>query len=313
MQTILLLLCFSLAFISCSNSSYKDPTFKNDDNEAQQITPPVIAERIAVAVATPVQCAAGGSVYSVYKDKNDNSAMDASDELVHAQIVCNGTNGANGSSGAHGHSSLISTQRVNVGLSACAAGSGLQINFGLDVNDNLVLEPSEITAPDLVCDGETGAIGSAGASGATGTSVIFQTVAASVQMCAAGGSTIIMAEDVDHSHSIGSEDQNIQEVTLCNGSNGANAPVPAYSIVEPIFACGNSVAYKEVLLRLSSGQVLGAFSDNASGAMTRLAFLSDGTFMNTDNSGCTFSLATSGSTRSISWFNQVQMTWSMNP
>jgi hypothetical protein len=310
-----LIYIFALVFLNfaCTKSkTYKGPT---TNNSKAQVSPS--PQRIDIANASASQCPAGGMVYSVYTDANKNDALDSSDDLLSTQIICNGINGNNGSNGNNGHSTLISTTRVSVDLNACSSGSGLQVNVGLDENDDHVLDASEITNPQVLCDGANGAVGTAGPAGSNGFNMVFETAIATAIACPAGGSTVLMSLDTDFSSSVTPSDQNIQSMTLCNGQNGQNgqnAPATAYTPVEPILACGNTVSYKEVLLRLSNGQVLGSFSNNVGGDMTRLSFLPDGTFMNTDNSGCTFSLATSGdgSTRSISWFNQVQMTWAMS-
>lgn len=276
---------------------------------------------IDVQPATSSQCAAGGNVYAVYGDLNDNGLKDSDEPVLSQQVVCSGQNGADGSDG---YSTVFSVERVNTGLAACGAGSGLQVSFGLDRNRNAVLDPSEITSPQVLCDGQSGAAGSAGPAGQNGASMVFQTVAAPPAVCPAGGSTIVMALDVNHIGHYTSEMPEQQAVTMCNGLTGSNGHdgqngqdgrdgvTPAYAPVDSILPCGNTVAYKEVLLRLSNGQVLASFSDNASGAMTRLTFLPDGSFMNTDSSGCTFSLSTANSVRSISWFGQVQMSWPVN-
>ncbi len=297
------------SLVSCASHT-STPQEAISSKEAVVLGP----QRIDVAPASAAQCPNGGSVYTVFNDQNSNGVLEPVDIVITANIVCNGTNGANGSNGsngANGHSPLITMNRVNVDLSACASGSGLQINMGLDLNDNLSLENSEISSPAILCDGANGAAGQAGPSGSNGYGMTFETAAASVQDCPAGGRTIVMALDVDGSHSISAADQNLQSLTLCNGQNAATTD---YTPVAPILACGNTSPYKEVLLRLSNGQVLGSFSNNTGGDMTRLAFLPDGTFMNTDNSGCVFSLSTSqdGGTRSISWFGAVQMSWGLN-
>ena len=244
----LMIFAFILLLSSCSNDpgSISAP----QDNSANKVV--LGPQEIAVSQATPIQCPAGGSVFSIYNDQNSNGKLDSSDILISTQIVCNGERGA------------------------------------------------------------TGATGASGSSGANGLNMVFQTVAASQNSCPAGGLTILMAIDSDHSGTVTSSDQNFQSATLCNGQN---APVLSYTPVEPIIACGNQVAYKEVLLRLSNGQVLGSFSQDASGTMTRLSFLPDGTYMNTDTSGCIFSLSTSAdqTSRSISWFGKVQKTWPMVP
>lgn len=192
--------------------------------------------------------------------------------------------------------------------SECSQG-GIVYTIYVDLNQSEDLDADDSILKSFnVCNGTNGSNGTNGTNGIDGKGVAFAVVAASVEQCPAGGSTILMATDIGNTGVYSVEAPNQQSMTVCNGQNAA---VPAYSPVEAIYACGNNVAYKEVLLRLQNGQVLGSFSNNTAGDMTRLAFLPDGNFMNTDNSGCQFSLSTSsdGKTRSISWSGHVQKSW----
>ena len=210
----------------------------------------------------------------------------------------------------------------------CIAG-GLIYTVFLDQNRNGTHEADEtVTSTQTVCNGVNGANG---ADGTNGHSVVFQTVSAPADLCANGGTTIVMALDVNDTGEYHASLPQQRAMTLCNGlngsdgtngadgadgtdgTNGADAPVPMYAAVDSIQPCGNNGAYKEVLLRLQSGQVLASFSNDTGGTMTRLAFLPDGTFMTTDSTSCQFTLATSqdGTTRSISWFGQIQKLWNM--
>jgi hypothetical protein len=275
-------------------------------------------EAISFAPATPEQCSNGGAVYSLYIDQNGNGILDPTETVLTTQKICNGTNGTNGSVGFN---TLFNMTRVTIGLSACTSGSGLEISFGLDTNRNGNLDPSEIDQTQILCDGQTGTQGVAGAAGTAGSNgmnAVFQVVPAPADVCANGGSTILLALDAFNTGAYSALDPSQQSVTICNGTNGTNgtnAPPTPYTTVEPIMPCGNTVAYKEVLLRLSNGQVLASFSDNTKGLNTRLAFIPDGSYIDTDDSSCNFQLSTStdGTTRSISWFGQVQETWSVSP
>ena len=309
LSPILSLALALLTLTACTNGQFGST---GSSNVAAQAAP--VGEGINVAPATITQCSAGGNVYSIFMDLNANGVMDSNEIVLSSQVVCNGTNGVNGIS------TLFSMAHVTTDTSVCASGTGVQVSSGLDTNRSGILDNSEITQTQVLCDGATGATGATGAGGSAGSnghSVVFQTTAAIPNDCPAGGSTIMMALDVNDAGFYSALDPNQQSVTLCNGMNGTNgtngqdAPVPAYTPVEPIMPCGNTVAYKEVLLRLSNGQVLGAFSNDVSGYMTRLAFLPDGSFIDTDTSGCNFTLSTSsdGSTRAISWAGQVQESW----
>lgn len=73
-------------------------------------------------------------------------------------------------------------------------------------------------------------------------------------------------------------------------------------IAEAFSACPNiATPYREVLLRLNNGQLLASFSDNINGYNTRFVLIPDGTYTNSDGSGCTFTVSTSGLTRTIAW------------
>ncbi|MBL7555876.1 MAG: hypothetical protein JNM24_08645 [Bdellovibrionaceae bacterium] len=192
---------------------------------------------------------------------------------------------------------------------------GIVYTVYIDVNlSSSFDEEDSVIKKYAVCNGANGSDGSNGSDGKDGkdgNGVAFAVVNASVEQCPSGGSTILMATDVGNTGLYDVNADNQQSMTICNGQN---AVTPAYTPVEVIYACGNNVAYKEVLLRLNNGQVLASVSDNTSGKMTRLAFLTDGNFVNTDNSGCNFSLSTSsdGKTRSISWSGSVQKSWSIS-
>jgi hypothetical protein len=82
-----------------------------------------------------------------------------------------GSAGMNGSNGSNGYTSLINNTTEPVGLN-CPFG-GIKLEFGIDYNSNLFLDPSEVT-PSLtqyICNGpigNTGATGPQGPPGLTG-------------------------------------------------------------------------------------------------------------------------------------------------
>lgn len=133
----------------------------------------------------------------------------------------------------------------------------------------------------------------------------------SIECIGSEGYTIVTAQDTNDDGIIDSGDINMQSYAVCNGTNGSNgaagpagadAPPSAYTPVQAVEPCGAaSSSYKEVLLVLASGDVLSSFSVSSSGQDTRLTFLPDGNYTDTDESGCQFNIATSGVTRTISW------------
>lgn len=194
--------------------------------------------------------------------------------------------------------------------SQCPSGGKVYIVF-VDLNSNGLNDVDETPlSTQIVCNGTNGSNGS------NGHSMQFTVLEAASAICPAGGSTLLMALDINDNGFYSATDPNQQQMTVCNGLNGANgadAPVPQFSPVDVIIPCNNTATYKEVLLRLGNGQVLASFSDNSSGVNTRLVLIPDGTYMTTDGTSCTFTLATSvnGLQRSVSWSNQIQKTWSV--
>lgn len=272
----------------------------NDSNTSQSQTG---VQLISISTPTAAQCPNGGSLFSIYFDLNNNQQQDADEETISSNVICNGTNGANG------FSTAFNMNRVTIDVSTCASGTGVQLSSGLDLDRDLSLSATEIQQTSLLCDGQNGQQGAAGPAGQDGHSMQFEISPASTAVCPAGGSILVMALDVQNRGSYSSSDPNQQSLVICNGQQGAAATASAYSAAEVIMPCGNSVSYKEVLLRLANGQVLAAFSDNISGLNTRLSLIPDGTYMNSDGSQCVFSLSTQGQTRSISWGGTTQSSW----
>ncbi len=86
--------------------------------------------------------------------------------------------------------------------------------------------------------------------------------------------------------------------------NGQDAPVTAFSFVKEITPCGAaSSPWKEVLLCMTNGNVLASFSDSASGLNTRLSNITTGTYQDTDNSGCHFTVTMDGNNTIVSWLS----------
>lgn len=187
--------------------------------------------------------------------------------FVSSQQVVNGTNG---------HSAAFS---MGVADNTACSNGGSILNAGVDTNDNGVLETSEITSIAVVCNGNNGASGASGATGATGAT--------------------------GHTGATGSQGTSGTNGTNgINGTNGTNAVLPQYTPVIAITPCGaSSSSYKEVLLGLQGGYILSEFTGNASNAATvRNTLVPDGSYYDTDDSQCYFSVSTaSNGNRSVSW------------
>ncbi len=95
-------------------------------------------------------CPAGGIAIFSGLDSNRNTLLD-SEEISSTQYLCHGIPGADGLN------SLITTTSIAPGAQ-CAQG-GVEISAGLDLNANNQLDPDEITASEILCNGENGSDG----------------------------------------------------------------------------------------------------------------------------------------------------------
>lgn len=86
---------------------------------------------------------------------------------------------------------------------------------------------------------------------------------------------------------------------ITNGAPGATGPSGATAVTEIIDPCGDAAGiYDEVILRLSSGQLLASVSDNTSGKNTRFSIIPAGSYTTTDGSHCNFTV---NSNLSVTW------------
>jgi hypothetical protein len=140
-----------------------------------------------------------------------------------------------------------------------------------------------------ICNGAAGADGAQGATGATG---------AQGADGAQGATGATGAQGADGA-------QGATGATGAQGQQGAQglAGASAMGIVQLIAPCGGtSSGWREELILLTDGSLLSDFSDlGSNGKNTRLALITDGTFVTTDGSGCTFTVQTSGQTRTLTW------------
>ena len=123
-------------------------------------------------------------------DLNGNGTCDVETEDKDGNGVCDsadcqgddGTNGAPGVTGSAGLNSLVALSPELAGFN-CASG-GVRIQTGLDSNANGVLDPSEVTQTQYVCNGSP----VSGAGGAPSTDGSTSTGGATASGGAAGGS-----------------------------------------------------------------------------------------------------------------------------
>lgn len=203
------------------------------------------------------RCSAGGLRVSVGIDANRNGVLD-DNEVSSSDVVCNGFAGATGATGASGASGAAGTTGAD-GIGSlvlmtieavgpnCTAG-GTRVSAGRDVNRNAVLDTSEVSSIQYVCNGSngaagmtgptgavgatgpTGAAGSAGAIGATGptgvsgadgfTTLVLMSSEASGSNCAAGGVRVSAGRDLNRSGVLDAIEVQASDY-LCKGATGA--------------------------------------------------------------------------------------------
>lgn len=100
--------------------------------------------------AAGTNCQFGGVRVDVGLDTDASGVLDAS-EITGTEYVCNGVPGPIGPAGENGYSSLVLTSYEAPGTN-CLNG-GTQIDSGLDLNRDNVLDASEITNTSYVCVG----------------------------------------------------------------------------------------------------------------------------------------------------------------
>jgi hypothetical protein len=129
--------------------------------------------------------------------------------------ACSGDSGPDGATGQAGSVTLLSTS-VEPASAQCAVG-GVRVLSGLDINADGVLQPSEVTQSQVICNGANGTDGAA----------IHSLVATSPEPagshCAVGGTRVSAGMDTNNNGVLdAAEISTISHV--CNGNNGATGP-----------------------------------------------------------------------------------------
>jgi hypothetical protein len=153
-------------------------------------------------------CPNGGITVETGLDTNGNGVLDPS-EVQNTQYVCNGSNGTNGLM------SLVSVTDEPAG-SNCADG-GKKISSGLDTNNDSIIEASEVTSTNYVCNGANGSNGANGRNGTNGYNTLLATTSEPAGVnCTYGGLKITSGLDTNNDGTL-----EASEVTstsyVCNG------------------------------------------------------------------------------------------------
>lgn len=204
-----------------------------------------------------------------------------------SRAMVTGATGANGLGGSTGITGQF-------GANGAIGATGLQGITGIT---------GTIGMPGI--SGVTGQVGASGQNGVTGSTgqngynAAFSETSADHTACPSGGTIINMGIDINRDGILQSNE--ILQVTIV--CNGQNAPPTQLTPVASIMPCGpNSSSYKEVLLGLEDGTILSEFTGNASNAATvRNTLVPDGSYYDTDDSECYFTIQTSQGNRSVIW------------
>lgn len=162
-------------------------------------------------------CPSGGLMIEIGMDDVTVDGALQNEEVDYTYFVCNGADGSDGANGLDGLNSLIKTSSEDPGAN-CATG-GIQIEIGLDNNNNGVLdEGEEIGSPVYVCNGSNGTNGSDGSDGKS----VF-VVSENDRSCTNGGVKLTFGYDNNNDGDlVDAGDEILTSHTVCNGSDGTD-------------------------------------------------------------------------------------------
>ncbi|GEM_PF-1875418 len=162
---------------------------------------------------TGANCETGGKKVQGGLDTNRNSVLDSS-EITQTEYVCNGAVGATGITGASGLNNLVNITNESSG-SNCATG-GKKIQNGFDSNNNSLLDSSEVTQIEYICNG---AVGEAGTSGLN--SLVKTANEPAGSNCETGGKKVQVGLDSNKNSVLDSSEITETEY-ICNGVIGVS-------------------------------------------------------------------------------------------
>jgi hypothetical protein len=233
-------------------------------------------------------CPYGGKRIEGGLDVNGNNILDAN-EITVINYVCNGSTGATGatgttgstgtqgttgatgtsgetgstgttgSTGATGLKSLVKISNETAGENCISAGQ--KIEGGIDQNSNNILDTSEITMINYICNGNAGATGATGSQGETGSSGTTGTQGETGSTGAVGAQGLQGIQGLQGLQG----PQGIQGLTGATGPAGASAHID-YGYIYNITA--QAVAVDAPILFDSNGPLLGITHGLGTSAVT---------------------------------------------
>jgi hypothetical protein len=135
-----------------------------------------------------------------------------------------------GASAAKGDKSVAYSVLYSAPVGSCPNG-GITVNAGIDTSGNGVLDLSEVTSTQYVCNGASGTNGSSAA-------VSLITLPTGSMGCANGGTDVCVGPDADGDHA---PDSITSCQAVCNGVNGNNSPIANAGSDQKVAAAGIQV------------------------------------------------------------------------
>lgn len=211
--------------------------------EGMQGDPGTSALFEAETVEPGENCSAGGLAISSGLDLDDSGTLDAS-EITATRFVCNGADGTSGTDGTDGQDGDPGEEGKNVLIESetllpddpdCPTG-GIEVTWGLDLDDSGTLEVGEVTGTEQVCNGakgDTGEIGETGLQGepgiqgepgqdgTDGAEMVIRTdpLAPDPEVCPAGGIAVSWWLDAND-NGIADGYEVVSTSNVCNGRDG---------------------------------------------------------------------------------------------
>ena len=196
-----------------------------------------------IAEGSGSQCPAGGSLFRYGQDEDGDGNL-SSDEIDGTSFVCHGEVGATGATGnqgpagatgAQGEPGLTTLLQTLVDASGSCEAGGKILRHGVDVDRDGVLDLSEVTGSEILCNGVAGPTGNTGATGAKGDSgdkgdkgdigdagyntLLKLTAETNTEICAEGGQRVAYGRDINRSGILEAiEEEGV--AAICNGPQG---------------------------------------------------------------------------------------------
>jgi hypothetical protein len=150
-------------------------------------------------------CINGGVRFDVGTDTNDNSILETA-EISSTEYLCNGIDGL----------TALVAQTVEAAGANCSNG-GVRIDAGIDSNVNNLLDTSEVTTTEYICNGQDG---SSGANGLT--ALVTQSIEAAGSNCTYGGTRIDSGLDANSNNAL-----DLAEISATSYVCASAANIPA--------------------------------------------------------------------------------------